>query len=473
MKLRCAAANAAWIASSLPAARAFRANLGRVADVQREILLRLTGFRSVAEYQERVPVRTYDEIAPELRELPGVEHWEPTSGSSGATKRIPYTRALREELGRAIAPWIVDLARREPRAFAGESYWSLSPLALRAADDAPSSDPRAHGGDEQALGPFRAALIRATQAVPPSVVLAEDLETFRRETVRHLVACRSLSLISVWHPSFLTLLVSGLGDLDRIWPNLRVISCWTDASSAAGAAELARLFPQARIEPKGLLSTEGVTSIPIDGMKLLAYRSHFCELRDIGSGHVVLATEGEPGRRYSVILTTGGGLRRYDTEDVVEIEGFREACPIVRFVARAAHVSDHFGEKLHEIFVRERLEHALRLHGVNASFAMLACEGNRYVLFIETDEPLDAVTETLERSLRENFHYDHCRRLGQLAPLEARRIEDGAATYLAYAAANGQRLGDVKPPALDRRTGWEARFRPAAHHELASELVRA
>ncbi len=459
MRPLCLAANAAWLASSVPAAIAFHANLDRAAEVQEEILLRilrrngLGSIRSVREYQQRIPVRTYDHYG-EIT-ASGITHYEHTSGSSGAAKRIPYNRALRAEMGRAIAPWIVDLFATHPGAFAGEAYWSISPV-LSAGDTSALSD-------EDHLGPLRARLVRAVQAVPADVRYIQDLETFRRTTLDHLLRCRrTLSLISVWHPSFLLLL---LGDLREkaadLWPNLRVISCWTDAHAARDAAELARIFPRTHIQPKGLLSTEGFTSIPIADAPApaLAYRSHFYELRCLETERVVLATEGEVGGRYRVVLTTGAGLYRYDTEDVIEIVGYRGACPLLRFIGRAEHVSDHYGEKLNEIFVRERLEGVLRAFGVVAAFAMLACEENAYTLFIESAADhalLLDVVRTLDDALRENIHYDYCRRLGQLGELRVFRIaRNASATYLAH---SGRRLGEVKLTALDSGGGWRERF---------------
>lgn len=425
MRLRCVAANGLWLASAMRDAVAFRANLDRVADVQRAMVGDVDAFRA------RWPIRKWEEQELALDEP--VERWETTSGSSGAKKRIPYTRTLRRELDRAIAPWIVSLFARDPRAFAGRAYWSISPGAE---------------SDEEILGPLQRRLVRAVQAVPSSVRLTH--ENFREETLRHLTRCRDLSLISVWHPSFLDLLA---GDLDTVatWPNLRVISCWADANAAAPAAALARKFPHATIQPKGLLSTEGFVTIPYDGANVLAYRSHFYEFRD--GDDVRLAHELEAGKRYDVILTTGGGLRRYDTEDIVEVTGHRKQAPILRFIGRANHVSDHFGEKLHEVFVRERLELALR--DVPHAFAMLACDGNAYVLYIESEAEIDVTA--LDASLRESHHYDLARRLGQLAPLRIMRVRNAAATYLRVRSQT-QTLGDIKIPALDRDQGWTAHF---------------
>ncbi|HKO57369.1 MAG TPA: GH3 auxin-responsive promoter family protein [Thermoanaerobaculia bacterium] len=454
MRLRVAAANGAWVLSSMPEALAFHAGLHSVEEVQSDLLLRIVrrnrhtefgrqhdfaSIRSVDDYLGRVPVRSYEDFAPyvQRRALTAepIEHFEPTSGSSGAVKLIPYTRSLRAEVGRAVAAWVASSFRADPRAFAGPAYWSLSPVGVQPRATADGIRIGFDGDDEYA-GRFRGALVRAVQAVPPSVRHIADIEEFRRTTLAHLLRCRSLSMISVWHPSFLLLL---LGDVTPDWPNLRVISCWTDAGAAPAAAELAQRFPGVRIEPKGLLSTEGVVSIPVGAeAPALAYRSHFVELRRV------------EGARHEVILTTGGGLYRYATGDLVEVVGHRGRCPLLRFVGRQ-RVVDHFGEKLNEVFVRERIE---RL--VHAPFAMLALDDDHYTLFIDTGAPLDGLARHLDDALRESFHYDYCRRLGQLGPLDVQRVEHGA---YQRALAGEQRLGDIKPPAVDARRDWAERFR--------------
>jgi hypothetical protein len=427
MRMRCVVANGLWLASSAREAHAFRTNLDRVADVQRAMV------GDVAAFRKRYAIRTWDEHELDLTE--SVERWETTSGSSGAKKRIPYTRSLRRQFDRAIAPWIVNLFTTEPRAFAGEAYWSISP------DSA---------SDEELLGPVQKRLVRAVQAVPKVRLTHEN---FREATLRHLTRCRTLSLISVWHPSFLDLLVGDL-DTEKTWPHLRVVSCWADANAANAAQALAKKFPHAKMQPKGLLSTEGFVTIPFDGEHVLAYRSHFYEFRD--GDDLRLAHELEVGKRYDVVLTTGGGMRRYATEDVVECTGRMKQAPLLRFVGRKEHVSDHFGEKLNEIFVREQMEVALR--DVPHAFAMLACDGDAYVLYIETEARVDAAP--LERALRQSHHYDLARRLGQLQALRVMRVSNGAATYLRVKSAT-QNLGDIKIPALDREQGWTAHFRSA------------
>ena len=91
---------------------------------------------------------------------------------------------------------------------------------------------------------------------------------------------------------------------------------------------------------------------------------------------------------------------------------------------------------------------------------MLACDGDAYVLYLESsasDAAVDSATDSLERMLRENHHYDLCRRLEQLRQLRVARVSGASSTYL-QVRAESQILGNIKIPALDREQGWSGRF---------------
>ena len=258
----------------------------------------------------------------------------------------------------------------------------------------------------------------------------------------------------------------------RLWPNLRLISCWADAQAASRVSRLARLFPQARIQGKGLLATEGVVSFPLVGQPghVLALRSHFFEFLplDDRSDRPLLAQQLVRDDAYEVILTTGGGLYRYRLGDVVRVVGHLETCPLLKFVGRAGQISDRFGEKLNEYHVQGALEALFRGHDFQPVFAMVACEESLeppvYTLFVEAngtpDQRLRELATELDAALQENFHYAYCRNLQQLGPLRAFRISEGALeTYHAECRRTGQRAGDIKPVALHRGGSWARAFR--------------
>lgn len=494
-----------WLATNAPGYLRFRAALADPEGTQRAILLRYlrenaeTAFgrqhrfsviRTVREFQERVPLATYPDFAPwidraasgELNVLTRspVRTLELTSGSSSAAKRIPYTAAMQREIRRAVAPWVFDLYKDRPRLAMGCAYWSITPVAME--------EERSAGlvkvgfeEDSEYLGGFWKRLVDSTLAVPGSVRFAPDVDSFRYATLRHLLRRRDLTVISVWHPSFLTLLMGALprfwddlvrdsgwapelrgidpGDLTRIWPRLGLISCWGDGHAALHLEEVRRAFPGVEIQPKGLLATEGFVTIPFQGAWPVAIRSHFFEFLE-EDGRPRLAHEIEKGGVYSVVLTTGGGLYRYRLEDRVEVTGFVGRTPSLRFLGKEGHVSDLCGEKLHESFVAGALERAFRRMGTTPRFALLAPEEGAppgYVLYLEAPPLPAGLAEVVEEELAANPHYRACVVLGQLAPVKVFRLEkDGFSLYLRRCRERGQRMGDVKPLALSPLSGWSA-----------------
>jgi hypothetical protein len=524
----CHAANALWLAGCLPEAARFRRATARVRPEQERVLLHLLrtnaatafgerhAFASIAsarEYQDRVPMRTFDDHRPWIdRAMEGtprlltsepVRLLEPTSGSTGASKLVPYTSSLQREFQRGIRAWVADLFTHQPALMAGQAYWSISPVAT-VTRRTPGGIPVGFDDDAAYLGGWQRRLAQAVMAVPSDVRRIRDIDAFRYATLLSLVRSPSLRLVSVWNPTFLSLIVDRLpesgdalahdlaGDrrsLERLhaalrartsaerhatlWPRLAVISCWSDGNAAAPAANLAALFPHARLQGKGLIATEAFVSLPIVDHPgaALSVRSHFFEFAPVNAEAEALderprlAHELDAAGRYAVIVTTGGGLYRYRLGDVVEVVGRVNECPLIRFIGRQGSVTDWFGEKLYEAHVASVLREAFTAIRLSPRFAMLACETTpapaRYVLYIdatEADDVVAAAAARVDASLRCSFHYDYARTLGQLAPLRVFRAMRASDTYLTRAIRAGQQAGDVKPLALDRRTGWSQVF---------------
>jgi hypothetical protein len=240
-----------------------------------------------------------------------------------------------------------------------------------------------------------------------------------------------------------------------------VVSCWADAQATLPARDLQSRLPHVVIQSKGLLATEAFVSIPFRGLHPVAIRSHFYEFAD-ERGVAKLPHELQAGESYSVVVTTGGGLWRYQLGDLLEVDGFVERTPSLRFLGRGANVSDCCGEKLAEGFVTRAIETACAVGGLVPRFAMLAPENEAgrwcYTLFIE-GEAGAALALRLDTELRANPHYALCRDLGQLAPLQIFRLRPGAyKTFCAVAARERRRLGDVKPQSLSPRADWRRQF---------------
>jgi hypothetical protein len=247
-----------------------------------------------------------------------------------------------------------------------------------------------------------------------------------------------------------------------------LISAWADASAASYATELWRLFPAVPLQPKGLLATEGVVTIPRAGRPggALALRSHFFEFEaaagtaaDDPFPQVWRADQLEIGAAYRVIITTGGGLYRYRLGDEVEVVGREAQCPLLRFVGRPQW-SDLVGEKLHERQVRAAFESVFAQLELQPSFCTLRARAGPqpgYELRIECAElsppQLANLQRLLNEHLRANPYYAAALDVGQLEPLRVVQLDSapGAAwqAYEQQCLARGQRAGSIKPPIIE------------------------
>ncbi len=544
MNVTAALANTAWLAASLPAAWRFRRALSDPGTTQTQLLRRLltrhadtaygrahnfATLSNYAEFARRVPLNTYEDLSPWITRVQQgepnvltrdpVTHLIPTSGSTSARKLIPFTAALQSEFNAAIGPWIVDLFTRAPSLLFGPAYWSVSPLARNTAEQA-SAIPVGFADDSDYLGGARARLVSSVLAAPSTLRHLANLDDFRYVTLLCLLRQSDLRLISVWHPSFLSLLLDALptnwsalltdlrhGTCGRsaslpasvlsslglrpcptrsdqlaaanphhphsLWPALRVVSCWGDAHAASSVDALRARLPGVIVQPKGLLATEAFVTLPFGGTHPLALCSHFFEfLADDAT--VLRAHELNVGQTYEVIVTTGGGLWRYRLGDRVEVTGHLARTPTLRFLGRSGQVSDLRGEKLSEAFVARAFAAAVASLGKPPRFLMLApspaSTPPHYTIFLEADFPPLPFTAALEQALRENPHYALCRDLGQLGPVQVQAIAGGGyERYTTAEISRGARLGEIKPVALSLRTDWHQHF---ALTHAASDVLR-
>ncbi|HEU5126105.1 MAG TPA: GH3 auxin-responsive promoter family protein [Verrucomicrobiae bacterium] len=531
MKLSAAIANCLWATANVPALARFHRALERPEEAQSAWLhrtlkanidcaygkkYRFDEIRTYEEFSNRVPLVDYEDIEPWVKRImrgenqvlttEKVTHLIPTSGSTRARKLIPFTNDLKREFNAAIGPWILELFQSQPSLVCGPAYWSITP-AFDFDTFEESRVPIGFEEDAAYLGGWRKHLVQSVMAVPSALGKMFDSESFRYATLLCLLRQRDLRLISVWHPSFLTLLLDALpvhwdnllsdvrtGEFtfqksisdrlnaklsakplparenelrsadprkpETIWPALRLISSWGDGPAAMPLHELQSRFPNVVFQSKGLLATEACVTVPLQGRKPVALCSHFFEFID-ESGKLKRVHELCADQTYEVVVTTGGGLWRYRLKDCVTVDGFVGRTPSLRFVGRSGNVSDLCGEKLSDSFVSGVIERAVAEMSARPRFVMLAPEqthqGWRYVLYFEGNAPIDLVA--IEEGLRANPHYAYCRRLGQLSELRLHRVRSkGFEIFLNREISEGRRAGDVKPCFFSKKWGWTEWF---------------
>lgn len=488
------------------AARQLRADLDDPARVQADVLQailrqhqecefgRRHGFAALADgaaFAAAVPVSDYGALAPSIARMSDgqamvltaapVLAFEETGGSGDGRKLIPYTAAGLQAFQSGLLPWLDDLCAHFPALGEGPFYWAISP-ACRPADATPGGIPIGMP-DAAYLGAGVGMAVAQLLAVPAEVGGIADVAQWRAATLLHLFSCEAMSMISVWSPSFLTellrhaiegraalahaiaqrdprraaIVLEELGraspDYQRLWPRLQVISCWDQASAAAGAATLRAQFPHVLVQGKGLLATEGLVTIPLVGAAypVLALRAGYFEFVD-ADGRARGADQLSDGQQYQLLMTTHSGLYRYALGDQVVVRGFAGRTPMLEFIGRSNTASDLCGEKLCDAFV------ASRVAALGQAFAMLAPDAARYVLLLDRDATdagqAASLADRLDQALHDNPQYAYARKLGQLAPVAPVLCEQPLQRWLDERMARGQRLGDIKLPALLADAGW-------------------
>ena len=467
-----------------PTARRFYRALEHPQKAQNAIQQRLVQRLQHCEYSQQYPIRSredwqrlpivsYEDLQPCMENSSGnqisltpepILFYEPTSGSSGPVKRIPYTRSLRRSFNHLFCIWAHDLITGGPAFSSGKFYFSISPTFSDSSSATGTTD------DSDYLDPWLRWLLKPFLVISPP---ATTPEIFKKNLARTLLKAEDLEIISVWSPSFLRaqldyiqahkaqlydelkddmrvarshLLLQDQIPWQDLWPQLKLISCWDSAMAADGADGLRQLFPNVLVQGKGLLATEAPMTVPLiaaKGQVPLLDRVYF-EFED-DRGRCYELHELEIGKTYEVIISQMGGLYRYRIGDRVRVTHYFLKTPCLELVGRGSNISDLVGEKLNAQFVCDRLK---KLNLAAAQFQSLTPvlqPQPHYVLLLDrVSEDTDAIAQALENALCESFHYRLARQLEQLAPAQVVVSKKVAEQLATYRAQSGQRWGDVK-----------------------------
>ena len=517
--IRTGIANHIWILSSFLTFRRFIHNCRDPQKAQLRILKKILvrnassqyglnyEFSSISDYPEfarKVPIIDYSDIENLIEATAGGEkdvltcesilRFEETSGSSGFARLIPYTAGLIRQFNEGIGPWIHALWKNHPGALRGRSYWSLSP-ATKERRMSGGGIPIGSADDTEYFSWFTRWILGGIMAIAPDTARIKDPDQFYEETLLQLLGRRNLSLISVWSPSFFLKLderlrvnyrellkklsssisssrLQHLASMDEetltwkdIWPKLWLCSCWTHASAAGFIPELRNRLGEIPVQGKGLISTEGIVSIPIAGSEspVAAIQSHFLEGMDLETERILPVYDWKLDRRYEVLLTTAGGLYRYRTGDVVQVTDFYRSTPCLRFLGRSNRSSDLTGEKLSE-YQAIRMIQELHLQGFSGKFLLFPrphINGAGYILLVEPLNEHNAtewryrlknIVDIAEGELRKNPYYHQARSLDQLDRIHVQILTGGSYEKImsSFQKKKGTSGGDFKNPVLLR-----------------------
>lgn len=152
----------------------------------------------------------------------------------------------------------------------------------------------------------------------------------------------------------------------HFWPRLDLIECWKGGTVKCYLRQLPNYFGEVAVRDFGCLSTEARSSVPMSDEGaggVLAVQTNFYEFipkedMDKARKRILLCDEVEAGKEYLLVVTTAGGLYRYNIDDIVRVDGFFNKTPIIEFVQKGRNAVSITGEKIYESHINEAVTRA-------------------------------------------------------------------------------------------------------------------
>lgn len=447
-----------------------------------------------------------------------------TSGTTGEPKLIPVTRYSRARKADAMNIWAYYTSKDHPKVFDGRILGIISPEVKNYTEGGIPYGPE----DGHAYNNLPEVMKRL-YVLPYELFYINDYDA-RYYAMLRISMEYNVTTIATLNPSTLTLLckrISALsekiikdiesgtlngdfnipkdiriaienrlkpnpkraGELSKIlktkgellpkyfWPDLDLIECWKGGTVKLYLKELPQYFGGVAIRDFGCLSTEARSSIPIgdDGASgVLAISSNFYEFipkEDIDKEdrRMLLCDEVKEGHEYLLVVTTPGGLYRYDIDDVVRVTGFFNKTPMIEFVQKGHNAVSLTGEKVYETHIIEAVRRASDKCGtVFTSFC--ACveteAGPRYAFLVEPGKDMSlgekrCFLESLENELRiQNSEYDDLRKQDLLKMPSLKIAASGEfERYRRVRVAGGAHDTQFKMPHLSQEMDFHKGFK--------------
>jgi hypothetical protein len=441
--------------------------------------------KTIEDFQKYVPINEYESFKPYINRImsgetqvltqQSIHFLVPSSGTSSSTKYIPYTKDLQNDFSKALYTWLYDLYLNFPSIKKGKSLWIISPKTQIQNPD--SSVPIGFPADSSYFGKMGKIFINSVMLLPEDFNQIQSRTNYYYLLALFMLKEEKLRMISVWNPSILPIVldtiiqhkeslinaISGMEyalpkdlgaskriflkhlkpslkradslkkllkdskentDWSLVWPNLMLVSAWADAWAKLPFLKIEKLFAKAYCQPKGLLMTEGVVTIPIYNKNkkasenILMHHTHFFEFKNLENDKTFLINKLETATSYELIITNTSGLYRYNTHDIVKFIGIRNKKVILKFEGKNDIISDITGEKLHINLVEKTLKKLIKIDIFYFLSPIIEKEKVQYILFIEKSNKLNIKEEkillSLDQSLQENYYYKNARDLGQI-----------------------------------------------------------
>lgn len=196
----------------------------------------------------------------------------------------------------------------------------------------------------------------------------------------------------------------------KIWPNLSFVNCIkADTMKVYQKTLFERIGRVLPSRDPGIYASEGRINLGIiknyDNSGILVLNNNFFEFCEkSGSKYLdpITVDKIKLGGVYKILLTTFEGLYRYDVGDVVEVVGFEDKLPIVKFYDRDKYLN-FVGENMSEIELIKSVEKSaeelkLKLRGFVCLPFIEPEKKLKYEFIVEFDDK-----ENINLELKNNF----------------------------------------------------------------------
>ena len=433
--------------------------------------------RSYTDFSTRVPVQIYDDIKPYVERMingernilwPSAVYWY--AKSSGTTndksKFIPVTPEILKGCHYQGGFDTVSLYLRnrpDSRFFSGKG------LILGGSHSPSPLNRKTHCGDLSAvllqnLNP----LVNLIRVPKKQIILMDEWESKIRAIVESTWQADVCNLSGV--PSWMLVLLkavmqrAGKETLSEVWPNLEVFF-HGGISFEPYREQYKSLIPSDRMQYMETYNASegffGLQDDPSDHSLLLMLDYgifyEFIPMSEMGNENprAVPLTEVETGRNYAMVITTAGGLWRYQIGDTIRFTSLRPYKFVIS--GRTKHYINAFGEELMVDNADKALAATCRTMGAvvkeytAAPLFMLDRAKGRHQWLIEFEkapDSLPAFAALLDQNLQQlNSDYEAKRyKEISLQPLEIIPAKEG--TFYEWLRRKGKLGGQHKIPRL-------------------------
>jgi len=446
-----------------------------------------------------------------------------TSGTTGKPKFIPVTKFSRAKKAETLNLWAYYISRDHPGILDGKILAIINPE-----DEAFTGNGIPYGAESGHAYKNLPVMIRDLYAVPYDVFRIKDYES-RYYCILRIAMGQDITTIAALNPSTIILLCQKIekykdiliDDIEKgtlyhgidvpagiresierslkpslkrarelkdilkekkallpehFWPNLKLIECWKGGTVKIYLKELPQYFGDIPVRDFGCLSTEARASIPMGDSGVggvLAINTNFYEFipkEDMGKHRMrfLLCDELSKGGEYFIIVTTPGGLYRYNIDDIITVKGFFNNTPMIEFVQKGSNAVSVMGEKLYESQLNEAVNRAVDKNDILLEFICAFVQRTkppRYAFLVEFDGSVSSggkrdLLRSIEEELKvENAEYKYVRDAQLLDPPVLKVVKKGGfERYRAKRVMEGANDSQFKVPELTPDENFQDNF---------------